>query len=243
VKTQTCTKCGEKKKLTEYYSRTRGGLREQCKACMRVMNLAYKSRNREQRKEKQRKYYLENRDKAKEYSRQYRLSESGLEVRKRAQDKYRQKPGNRELLRTKSRERYHRRLDSMCGEEKIEYLANNARKCRQYRIENPEKVRAANNIHHRRRKAAKTDNHTIGELHAYWRVNGIDPKRCTYCDAWHTKWTNNWKSSAGDHVLPLAHGGTDCVENIVPCCWTCNSAKSSYLLYEEWIPPKEQIAA
>ena len=236
--TKTCTKCGEEKELTEYYSRTRGGLREQCKACMRVMNLAYKSRNREQRKESGRKYYLENRDKAKEYSRQYRLSESGLEVIKRAQDKYRQKPENRELLRTKSRERYQR----MCGEEKIEFLIKRAAYCKQYRVENPEKVRTANNIHQRRRKASKTDNHTIEELHAYWKANGMDPKRCTYCDAWYRQWKNNWKNSAGDHVLPLAHGGTDFVENIVPCCWHCNSTKSSYILHEEWTPPKERIA-
>ena len=113
-------------------------------------------------------------------------------------------------------------------------------KNRKWRQANLEKARAHENIKARRRKSAETDNHTLKELHAYWRANGIDPKRCTYCDAWHTKWANPWKTSQGDHVVPLAKGGKDFVENIVPCCLSCNSSKNCRILYEEWIPPKDR---
>ena len=90
----------------------------------------------------------------------------------------------------------------------------------------------------------ETDNHTMEELHAYWKANGMDPKRCTYCDAWHTKWIRGgWKVSVGDHVVPLSKGGKDFMENIVPCCFSCNCSKGAKILYEEWIPPKERIAA
>jgi hypothetical protein len=97
----------------------------------------------------------------------------------------------------------------------------------------------------RRAKKANTkcDNHTILELHKHWREKGIDPKRCTYCDAWYRQWKNNWKTSQGDHVVPLNKGGTNLMDNMVPCCLSCNASKSDKILYEEWIPPKERIAA
>ena len=103
---------------------------------------------------------------------------------------------------------------------------------------------SANASRRRARKAnTKCDNHTIPELQKHWRAKGIDPKRCTYCDAWYRQWKNNWKSSQGDHVVPLDKGGTNLMYNLVPCCLSCNSSKGAKILYEEWIPPKERIAA
>ena len=119
--------------------------------------------------------------------------------------------------------------------EKLVYLPNggravSARGTRMYRI---------------RKLNAKSDNHTIAELHQYWRDRGIDPKRCTYCDAWHTKWKkrsgrHDWKSSNGDHVMPLSKGGADTMDNLVPCCISCNASKSNRILHKEWTPPKDR---
>ena len=97
----------------------------------------------------------------------------------------------------------------------------------------------------RRARKANTecDGHSTDDLHQYWRDRDIDPKRCTYCDAWHTKWKNNWKNSVGDHVYPINKGGTDTMDNLVPCCTSCNSSKGAKILYEEWIPPKEREAS
>ncbi len=96
----------------------------------------------------------------------------------------------------------------------------------------------------RRARKANTecDGHTIAELHQYWRDRDIEPKRCTYCDAWHTKWKNNWKTSQGDHVVPLFRGGTNLMSNLMPACGTCNSKKGTKLL-SEWTQPKHEKKA
>jgi len=104
------------------------------------------------------------------------------------------------------------------------------------------KHNASSRQYRARQHKAESDEHTISELHEYWRAKGIDPKRCTYCDAWHTKWGHSWKFSQGDHVVPLKKGGTDTMNNMVPCCSSCNSSKRAKILYEEWTPPKERIA-
>tara|TARA_B100001250_G_C19817272_1_gene799345 strand:- start:13142 stop:14224 length:1083 start_codon:yes stop_codon:yes gene_type:complete len=92
----------------------------------------------------------------------------------------------------------------------------------------------------RARKAnAKCDGHTTAELQQYWKDKGIDPKRCTYCEDWHTKWPNNWKTSIGDHVVPLCRGGTNLMSNLMPACGICNSKKGPKLL-SEWTQPKHE---
>ena len=94
-----------------------------------------------------------------------------------------------------------------------------------------------------KKQGANTDGHTIPELHEYWRARGIDPKRCTYCDAWYRQWRNNWQTSIGDHVLAIDNGGSDTMDNIVPCCTTCNESKGARLLYVEWWPINMEQAA
>jgi hypothetical protein len=91
-------------------------------------------------------------------------------------------------------------------------------------------------------KNLKSDGHTQAEKHQYWKDQGIDPKRCTYCDDWHTKWPNNWKTSIGDHVIPVSRGGSNTLDNLMPACSTCNSKKGPKLL-SEWTQPKHEKKA
>ena len=99
-------------------------------------------------------------------------------------------------------------------------------------------------LRRRARKAkVKCDGHTTSELHEYWRDRGIDPKRCTYCDAWYRQWRNNWKTSVGDHVLAIYNGGNNTMDNIMPCCLSCNCSKGNRLLYVEWTPLNMRKAA
>lgn len=42
--------------------------------------------------------------------------------------------------------------------------------------------------------------------------------RCPYCDS-------EVASTVIEHVVPLAHGGENTVYNVVPACWSCNTAK------------------
>lgn len=223
--TKTCKgECGEEKELTEYYPRTarkeRGrtygpygdGFASQCKACWNASSKARYQKNREARLVTARAWRIANFDKIKAYR----------------EESYRT---NREYIREKARANRLKNVEAYRERDK-RYYDN--------KLKSNETYMAHRNAYDRKRNAVETDNHTIPELHQYWRAKGIDPKRCTYCDAWHTKWMNNWKRSAGDHVVPLCRGGKDIIENIVPCCKSCNSSKNSRLLYEEWIPPKER---
>lgn len=185
--------------------------------------------NLEVAREADRRSRLKHIDKAKKRDREYRLK--NLEKVKAYAEWYRNQPENQKKKRDYAANYYKANKEQL------------KEKGRQYREKNREKVIASENLKNRRRKAVESDGHTLEELHDYWRANGIDPKRCTYCDAWHTKWKNNWKTSAGDHVVPLSKGGKDFIENLVPCCFSCNGSKSDRILYEEWTPPKERKEA
>jgi hypothetical protein len=200
----------------------------------------------EKQRKKGRDYYWENWEKVRENSRRANLSEQAL-ANVRASD-LRYNRANKEKLYAKRRLYYsdpenvmkRRESQQAAREANREHYRSENRK---WRKANPDKIRALENLKSIRRKAVETDNHTMEELHVYWKANGMDPKRCTYCDAWHTKWIRGgWKVSVGDHVVPLSKGGKDFIENIVPCCFSCNCSKGAKILYEEWTPPKERIA-
>ena len=192
-------------------------------------------------------YYWKNRETIREKKARANLSEEAL-VRERETDN-RYRAANKEKINAKRNLYYSdpKNRERLREQQRAARRANPehySEKNREWRKANPEKIKALENLKAMRRKAVETDNHTMEELHAYWKANGMDPKRCTYCDAWHTKWTRGgWKVSVGDHVVPLSKGGNDFMENIVPCCFSCNASKGARILYEEWIPPKERIAA
>ena len=41
-----------------------------------------------------------------------------------------------------------------------------------------------------------------------------------------------------DHIVPVAVGGSDSIENLTACCWRCNSEKSA-LAPDEWRAVRE----
>lgn len=53
--------------------------------------------------------------------------------------------------------------------------------------------------------------------------------QCWYCGAF----VNPFLDFCIDHVVPLARGGTDDMENLVPCCAHCNTEKGAKRL-DEW---------
>lgn len=61
---------------------------------------------------------------------------------------------------------------------------------------------------------------------------------CWYCGAllrevWLAKPPNDGRSEFTlDHVVPVHHGGKSTIDNLVPCCRACNSAKRNRLLEE-----------
>lgn len=65
------------------------------------------------------------------------------------------------------------------------------------------------------------------DLRAY--VWNMTMGRCWYC-GFHT---NPYVDFCIDHIRPLARGGSDEIENLVPACQHCNQAKHSKLI-SEW---------
>lgn len=58
------------------------------------------------------------------------------------------------------------------------------------------------------------------DLFAYWRAVGIDPDRCYY-----TGWPLGGAGEM-DHLMPLARGGIDTLDNLVPCLPAVKQAKN-----------------
>ena len=61
-----------------------------------------------------------------------------------------------------------------------------------------------------------------------------DGWECTYCDCDTSLEENGY---AIDHVLPLAQGGGNDIDNLTMCCRSCNSSKGDRILDDEWTPP------
>ena len=241
---KTCTECKIEKPLTEFNKRKQNsdGLDCNCRECRNIKKRAYNAKpevaeNRRKKmnewynnlppdakKEKQarmRDYHRENKEQIRAWSKQHYLD-------------------NKEAYDQRSREYYLANREK-CNEYGRQYYVENRDAMRAamklYRDNNPDKVGAMNAVKKARRKAAFTDNHTTKELHAYWRSIGLDPAICAYCDG---EVGDHWKRSAGDHIVPLARGGHDVIENLNPCCKPCNSSKRVSLLHEEWTPPNQR---
>jgi hypothetical protein len=77
------------------------------------------------------------------------------------------------------------------------------------------------------KKAVALGNHaeefTGADLEAHWLANDISKDHCHYCQV-HFGALEQHEQQI-DHVHALNTGGPHTVENIVPCCISCNSAK------------------
>jgi len=196
----------------------------------RVRELARKN---DQRRMKDPKY----REQRKEYNKEYFSNSENVKRQKESQRRWHLENKERRNAQAKANyeankevwaERTRRNIAKRKASDPVLYNQKNSVQSSMYRA---------------RKYETTADGHTLPELHAYWKSQGIDPKRCTYCDAWYRQWKYDWKTSVGDHVVPITKGGDDCMENLVPCCFSCNASKGNRILYEEWIPPKERITA
>lgn len=52
----------------------------------------------------------------------------------------------------------------------------------------------------------------------YAKTNGT----CSYCDE-----KISDENAVIDHVVPKSKGGKNNIENLLPCCWSCNSSKGT----------------
>lgn len=108
-----------------------------------------------------------------------------------------------------------------------EHLERFAELGRQWKVDNPEKVKAKD---HRRRSRKR-------QAEGHWKpedIKALEVKqdmKCAYCGC---------DISTGyhiDHIHPLSRGGSNWASNLALACGTCNLSKGAKLL-SEWKPDK-----
>ncbi len=238
-----------KKQRAEYYQQNKEKINQQ----KREYYLANPEKHLEQ-KQKQKAWREANSEYVREVRKRnyerHKKDPKYQEKQKEYRKKYFSNPENVKRQKEKGQKWYLENKERKNAQSKASYEANkeawterNKRNIAKRKTLDPVSFNQKNSVQSQIYRARKNntiaDGHTLPELHAYWKSQGIDPKRCTYCDAWYRQWKNNWKTSVGDHVVPITKGGHDVMENLVPCCTSCNASKGNRILYEEWIPPKE----
>jgi 5-methylcytosine-specific restriction endonuclease McrA len=88
--------------------------------------------------------------------------------------------------------------------------------------------RARNNARRARKRAAEVAGPVPASVYAAIRAEGP----CVYCGA---------PADTVEHITPLARGGWECPDNLVPACASCNSSKGPKLL-TEWMPDRVAYA-
>lgn len=209
-----CTKCNEWKPLNEFHinSKKRGSKpRSVCKVCRKADRQA----NAEEINEQGREYYKGNSTRRKASSRAYR--KANHERVKKANRQYVEM--NREKVRENQRKWREANAEHL-REWHRTYKAANADKYkiyyREYRIANPDKEVSKRHTRRARIKAL------AGRFNqSEWRnLCKFYQDTCLCCGA-------NDKPLTPDHVIPLACGGSNRIDNIQPLCLSCNLKKGT----------------
>jgi 5-methylcytosine-specific restriction endonuclease McrA len=96
------------------------------------------------------------------------------------------------------------------------------------KVERAARERARSNARRARKQAAQVSGPVAASVYAAIREEGP----CVYCAE---------PAEVVDHVIPLARGGWEHEDNLVPACKPCNLAKHSKLL-GEWDPVRVEHA-
>lgn len=202
LQSKQCRKCGIVKPRADFspHSQQSDRLHPRCKPCKAADQKAYRDRNVELVRARDRKRYAEGPDRR---ERAYAYRKANPEATKAADRKSYYK--NRESKRAALRE-WHKRHP----EHSTEYS-------RKWRASNPERMRelALTTGHKRRARKAKVGgSFTAREFAALCdRYGNI----CLACGA--------QENLTADHVIPLSCGGSNDISNIQPLCGPCNSRK------------------
>ena len=212
---KVCTGCGEEKEATtEYFGKQKTGkfgFTSKCKKCRK-------------------KYREENKNKIKMHKRQYYLENKTMLSEKRKQ-RYRDKDKDKEI---KNMKLWYKANKQKVAEYQKQYRKENKEKVRQcmkiYVSKNKEKVLERHriwqknnkdkmNIMGQKRKANKKQLPNSLTLSQWQTIKIIFKNRCAYC--------GKEKPLEQEHVIPLSKGGEYTVNNIIPCCKSCNSSKNN----------------
>lgn len=203
-----CTKCKQFVPLDEFQrdSSKKDGRYSSCKECNREAREKYNNAHRKEAIERVRAWVIKNPEKKRRNAKKWRDNnkEKHRECCKRWVE------NNSERIKENSR-----RWASENKDRRREQV-------RKWRKENPEKNNQNTRRRHAREKGA-LGSHTAQE----WEEKKADyGGLCAYC--------GKPGKMTEDHVVPLSRGGSDYIENILPACLSCNSAKNDTPV-DEWI--------
>ncbi len=216
-----CKRCRRKPRLKK------GRL---CRECLNIYQREWRQNNLYQNRQHQKNYherhkrkinarkrkwrranYLKNTNYYRNYYRQHK--DAMRETNKRWRSR------NRVKVRKAQRRRYWADPVRYCGYAKKyapRFPEVVRKRGREYAKNNPEKIRVL--LHQRRARIEKADGRFT---HQEWRELCTSYKwLCGYCE---TKLTI--KTASPDHRIPLARGGTNYIQNIIPSCLPCNLRK------------------
>jgi len=224
-----CSRCGTKKPLDQYVKSKQNsdGLHIYCNDCRKEAKKAEYERNRDKYKKRANDYYHKNYEAELAKHRQYRAEnlESIYVTNKKWRDTHkkektagdrRYRKANSEILKIKRDEA--RKTDAF----------KQSRKARDARYNGSEKgqlVRQMQRERYRNRQSGVSS--TLTKLQ--WRLcKDFFFHCCAYCG-------KSLKNLTQDHFIPLKDGGGYDVNNIIPCCKSCNSSKQSQNFFL-WYP-------
>ena len=202
-KTKPCSKCKEVKLLSEYNknSRSKDGLKAQCRLCCKAYNNQWSKDNKQRKAESTAKWYKENKERKRKYTADWYKN-----------NKERKSQTNKEWL-EKNRERRK--------EVQKEYRRRNKERIseynKKYQQDKPEISREKTRRYRSRKRELFVEDIKEKEL------IDRDGTLCSYC---RKELEFGTKTAVHvDHVIPLSLGGIHDPNNLVLACRSCNTSK------------------
>jgi hypothetical protein len=208
IPTKTCRSCQEIKPLSDFHrnAKFRDGYQYSCKKCACAKTQAY---------------YRENAEKQRENAKD-RRSKNNVVIREKARRHYQE---NREMLKERRKGYYLQNRDAVIEKSKQYYYSHYEQRRATIKVSsvrwkraNPDAIRVLDS----RRRARKIGNGGSHTVKQWLALKAQYDHRCLCCG----KQEPNVVLTE-DHVVPIAKGGTDNIDNIQPLCLSCNCSKQA----------------
>ena len=221
-KTRVCSKCKTEYPATKEFfyrdSSKKSGFDSHCKKCASEHDKQYRKDNPDKEKQRQKKYSSNNSEKIKQRKKQYRLDNA---------DKIKQYRLDNIDRDREWRKQYYKDNVEKIKEYYKKYCKDNAEKqkecSKRWNKEHPAAMRIIN----QRRNSQKRSLPATFTVKQWNDCKQAFDNKCAYC--------GKEKILTQDHFVPLSKDGEYTINNIVPCCKSCNSSKGGKY-FSEWYP-------